>query len=363
MRILFIGSYKDRPTTGGHLYHLKMIEIIKRMGHEIQLVSVFQMPRFFRHRLTSFIYAFVVLVQKLPNLIIQVSDTALKYFLFSLVVHLMDVPTIQLVHHIENTTAFSGLKKRMIVFFMKFNLRYAKTIIVISDYTKGQVSNLLGPRVEKKIIIIRPKVDIECHPDIRRNYHNKKHWNFLSIGAINKRKGYAYLLEAFRELRDCSFKSYIVGTIEDKNYYNSLSSLIKRYDLEEKVNLTGYLSNGELRELYIKSDLFILPSLLEGYGIVFCEALCYGLPVLATNVGAIPEIISHGYNGLLFDPRSAIAIEKAIRMIISNPEIAERLAYNALEFCRCLGSGEEMQQNIEKFIKAIESGKICHYDD
>ena len=106
MRIFFIGSYKDSPTTGGHLYHLKMIDTIKRMGHEIRLVSVFQMPRFFRNKFTSFIYAFFLLSQKLPNLIIQVSDTALKYFLFSLTIHLLNIPTIQLVNHKEKTTAF-----------------------------------------------------------------------------------------------------------------------------------------------------------------------------------------------------------------------------------------------------------------
>lgn len=358
MKIFFIGSYKEKPTTGGHLYNMKMVEALKQTGHYVKIISVFQMPRLFRNKLFSFLYPLFLLVQNIPDLIIQISDSAARYFLFSLIARLLVIPAIQIVHHIEYPFIASGLRQKLIPFFMKFNLKQARLIIVVSEYTKSQVLAIINPRIEKKIIIIRPMVDIKFLTKMKHNYQNKKQWNLLSIGIVTERKGYHYLLEALGDLKEYSYTISIVGAIQEREYYDSLLDLVKRLNLEGKVFITSYLSSEELQALYLKSDVFVHPSLLEGYGIVLCEALCYGLPVVATRVGAIPEIVRHQYNGLLVEPRNPQALKNALMMLMSKPALAERLSNNAISSCKHLVGWDRMQQNFLRLIKKIELREI-----
>jgi len=86
-----------------------------------------------------------------------------------------------------------------------------------------------------------------------------------------------------------------------------------------------------LAEWYARSDILVLPSLWEGYGIVLLEAMSFGLPVIATRVGGIPEIVSDGRNGLLVEAGNVPDLARAMRYLIEHPEYARTLSDGALE--------------------------------
>lgn len=86
----------------------------------------------------------------------------------------------------------------------------------------------------------------------------------------------------------------VVGNISSKNYYNKLRILVSENGLEDVVSFSGRVSDEELRNYYSKAYCFVLPSLLEGYGMVLIEAMSYGLPVIAFNNSAIPFTLKDG---------------------------------------------------------------------
>jgi glycosyltransferase involved in cell wall biosynthesis len=140
-------------------------------------------------------------------------------------------------------------------------------------------------------------------------------------------KGVKYLISAVRDIED-DFKAVIVGR---GPCYKELKSLVKKFGLEKRVELvTDPLTEERLIEYYSASDFFILPSLWEPFGIVLIESMACGCPVIATNVGGIPEIVTSDC-GILVSPRSPKEIAIAANKLIGDKNLRRRLSKNARE--------------------------------
>jgi L-malate glycosyltransferase len=121
--------------------------------------------------------------------------------------------------------------------------------------------------------------------------------------------------------------------------------LIRVYGLEESVFLLGPIY--EAARLLKAFDIFVLASKSEAYGYVLHEAGLAGLATIATNVGGIPEIITHEKNGLLVPSKNHIALSEAILRLLNNPELATELAHNHQEMMN--------ERSLEKMVRATES--------
>ncbi len=328
MTVFFIGSYKEPPTTGGHIYNKKIVEALQEMECNVIVINVHQLPKIFRNKFLSFIYCFCRFLKCKPRLIIQVADSGLRYFIFTFFISLWHIPTIQMVHHFEEDFFKDKLKSKLSYHIIKQNLQRAKLIIVNSQNTKNKVMKRAGDNYQSKIHIVNPGVDII--PEIKRErfYDKKEYWNLLSVGAVTERKGYDYLIEALRDLKDYPFKCYIVGNIDDKQFYEHLKIKIEEYGLSKKIEFTGYIPNERLQKLYLSCDIFILPSRHEGYGIVLKEALNYGLPVIATNVGAVSEVVENGKTGILVEPNNPGSLAETLQNLMHKPIILAQIAEN-----------------------------------
>ncbi len=107
--------------------------------------------------------------------------------------------------------------------------------------------------------------------------------------------------------------------------WRRLVRLCAELELENSVRLLGDLSLGRLAEEYVNADLFCLPSVQEGFGIVFLEAMAAGLPVVACRAAAIPEVVLDGVTGVLSPPRDPAALADALEQLIRDPGRARRL--------------------------------------
>lgn len=325
-----------------------MIEAIREIGHEVEIVSYHMLPKFFKCRFLSSFFPILSFFIKKPSYIIQVSDTALRYILLTLTALLLRIPMIQMVHHINELLNRSSYKSKIKIFCINTNFRIAKYIIVNSKNTRESVIGLSGKRIKNNTIIINPGVDVRRVEEKGRKFRNKRVWNILSVGAIMKRKGYHYLIDALNGLSEFSFYCTIVGNIDDREYCSFLQDKIRSYKLSNKIKITGYINDRELSRIYKDSDIFILPSLHEGYGIVLCEALCFALPIISTNVGAVSDILEDQRTGILVEPQDGKALRNAIKKILSDPVFAEELSRNAIEKCKCLQTWEQMQNSVKK---------------
>jgi glycosyltransferase involved in cell wall biosynthesis len=151
----------------------------------------------------------------------------------------------------------------------------------------------------------------------------------LAVGSVIPRKGYDVLIAALAKVAHLPWRLLIVGDCSRSPATTAqLKADIARLGLEERVALCGAVSADELAPLYQASDLFVLPSRFEGYGMAFTEAIAHGLPVIGTQAGAIPETVPPEA-GILVPPDDVGLLAHALAYLLERPERLEKLAVGA----------------------------------
>ena len=155
--------------------------------------------------------------------------------------------------------------------------------------------------------------------DLRRfeNLERKPHDGFvvMAVARLEKVKGLQYLIEAIGKLKIVNCKLLVIG---DGSERKNLENLTREFGLGEKVKFLGEIQNERIPEYLTQADCFVLPSLKEGFGIAVLEAMAAGIPVVASKVGGILDIIEDGKTGLLVEPGNAEAIAGAIQEVYSS---------------------------------------------
>ncbi len=152
--------------------------------------------------------------------------------------------------------------------------------------------------------------------------------SILYVGNSDDRnKGARYLLEALallKERRD-GFRL----TVVDRPTASLVPTLARELGLEDRVTLTGRLDRDELVQRYNTAEVFVSPSLYEGFGLPAAEAMACGAAVVATTAGAFPEVIEDGKSGLLVPPRDAEALAEALDRLLNDWVLRRRLGREA----------------------------------
>ena len=145
-----------------------------------------------------------------------------------------------------------------------------------------------------------------------------------TIAELTKNKGITYLIDAINQMRnkkqELRIKVTIVG---DGELREELKEKIKHLRLEDSILLSGFIPDAS-RHL-TAFDLFVLPSLKEGLPYSIMEAMAAGLPIVATRVGGIPDMITDGREGVLVEPRNAHSLAYAVGRLIQNPDLRRAL--------------------------------------
>ncbi len=148
----------------------------------------------------------------------------------------------------------------------------------------------------------------------------------LCVANVVPRKGHELLVEAMAQIADLDWSLVCIGSLErHQGTVRAVRRRILAAGLGRRITLAGEYQPQAVERAYRAADAFVLPSFHEGYGMVCAEAMIHGLPVIATTAGAIPETVPH-QAGLLVPPGNALALARAVRRVIAQPEIAARLA-------------------------------------
>ena len=151
----------------------------------------------------------------------------------------------------------------------------------------------------------------------------------LSIGRLSREKGQIDLVAALRELRqirpDLPARVMLVGDGPDRP---KISMAAESAGLTKAVTFVGHVAN--VSPYYQAADVVAIPSLSEGSPNVLLEAMAWGVPVVATSVGGIPEMVEHGKDALLVSPRQPAAMASAIDLVLSSPALAASLSSHAI---------------------------------
>jgi len=188
----------------------------------------------------------------------------------------------------------------------------------------------------KKIIVVPNGVDVKRFESIEKNIQPNLSEKpiILYVGRLVYRKGIHVLVRAMPLILKEIPNAHLI--IAGKGYMNSsIRMLIKSLNLEGNVTMLGFIPDEKLPELYASSHLFVMPSLYcESFGITLLEAMASGKPVVASNVGGIPEVVKDGVVGLLFRRGDAEDLADKIIRVLSDCNLARSLASNAKELVK-----------------------------
>jgi glycosyltransferase involved in cell wall biosynthesis len=174
----------------------------------------------------------------------------------------------------------------------------------------------------------------------------------LSVGSVVPGKGYDLLVAALVTLTDMPWRLTIAGDrTRDRAAAAQLDADIEAYGLGDRVTVLGAVPPERIIELYLASDIFVLASRFEGYGMALAEAIGHGLPVVSTVAGAIPDTVP-AEAGLLVPPDDTIALAQALRRLIDDPPDRRRLAAKARAAAAQLPT---WQDSAQLFASAIET--------
>jgi glycosyltransferase involved in cell wall biosynthesis len=173
----------------------------------------------------------------------------------------------------------------------------------------------------------------------------------LAVGTVTARKGHLLLVDALAALDSrLAWQLDCIGSLErDPATVNALRAAIARAGLESRVTLHGEVSRDRLDQAYGQADCFVLPSWHEGYGMVFAEALAWGLPVIATTGGAIPDVVPASA-GRLVAPGDRQGLSTALAELLSDPALRHAWSMGAREASLRL---PDWQRATETWIEAV----------
>lgn len=232
-------------------------------------------------------------------------------------------------------------QKRKVFYFKKMippALKKADRIIAISNQTKNDIIELTGAP-PKKIKVIYIGVSDEFIPFTDKNLVEKIKSKYslpmkyiLFVGAIEPRKNLKNLTLAFSKLKrkGCGHKLVIAGRF-GWNYKDVLNT-IKKEGLESEITFTNYVLQNDLPLIYNGADLFVYPSLYEGFGIPVMEAMACGIPVVTSNISSLPEIAQGA--AILVDPLDSESIFLGMDKVLKDKKLAGEMSAKGIERAR-----------------------------
>lgn len=174
----------------------------------------------------------------------------------------------------------------------------------------------------------------------------------LSVGSVVPVKGHDLLIAAVATLTDIPWRLTIAGDrTRDPAAAAQLDADIAAHGVCDRVAVLGAVPPERITELFLASDVFVLASRFEGYGMALTEAIAHGIPVVSTMAGAIPQTVPVG-TGLLVPPDDTAALAQALRRLISDPAERRRLATNARAAAARLPT---WQDSARLFVGAVET--------
>lgn len=190
----------------------------------------------------------------------------------------------------------------------------AKSIVSFSEAARQSVIQDYGISPEK-VTVVYPGVDLERIPVADLTHQEKqKPYNILFVGGDFRRKGGYDVVQVFLDrFADQAELHIVTQTPIDVSH--------PRIHLYK--NIKAYTP--EWLQLYHQADVFVLPTYAEPFGWVFLEAMAAGLPIVATRITAIPEMVTHGENGLLIEPGDRAALAQSIAQLMQNRELGPKM--------------------------------------
>jgi glycosyltransferase involved in cell wall biosynthesis len=330
--------------SGGYLYDRKLIEYLRTQGDTVEIISLpwrnyaAHLTDNFRFRLPTKLDMLIQDELNHPSLIVA-NRRKHRY------------PIVSLVHHLR----CSELRpKWQNAFYRVVEKKYLQSVdgfIFNSSTTESVVHQLIENN--KPSIVAYPPTDRFGEPISEEEVISRAHGKELRIlflGNVIDRKGLHVLLEAVKHLK-LQILVDVVGSLNSEPAYaKRIQEFIVTNDLSSFIFLHGPMNEEPLRQMLKQSHILVVPSSYEGFGIVYLEGMCFGLPAIGTTAGAAGEIISDGVEGFLIEPGDADLLASRLKFLNEKRDVLIQMSLTARSRYLRQPNWEESASQIRQFL-------------
>jgi glycosyltransferase involved in cell wall biosynthesis len=348
--------------SGGNVYDRMLVESLKRSGHEVDVLSVslrayaLSLGQNFspglRRRLAE------------PSFDVLLEDELAHPSLFRLNRKLrgkVSAPLVSIIHHLRSSEERPEWQNVLYRRIEKGYLLSVDAFVFNSETTRETVESLL--RKKTRCVVATPGGDrfsrTLTDSEVRARAAEDGELRILFVGNLIPRKGLHRLLKALHSLGARPFRLDVVGREEaDGRYASAIRQEVRKLGLESRVHFHGALAGEGLEERFRSAQILSVPSSYEGFGIVYLEAMGFGLPVIACASGATDEVVRHESTGFLVPPEDSWSLARRIELLIEDRELLSRMSVAALEAFGDHPRWEESMEKIGGFLVELHAERL-----
>ena len=347
--------------SGGYLYDRKLVESLRSAGDTVEVIGL--PPVGYGQALgQNFSWS---IRRKLAALQVDLllQDELNHPSLFVLnrwLQHQVSAPLIGIVHHLRSSEQHSRLLRPL---YRGIERRFLESLdgYVFNSQSTRQAVTWLAPH-QKPYVVATPGGDaleewkhggnLYAHSQSDISSVQNTWLEILFVGNLMERKGLHTLLTALGKLPSEQWRLRVIGREVDQNYTQRCKAISSIAGVDGRVQFLGVLSNTDLVHAYRTSQLLVVPSTFEGFGIVYLEAMHWGVVPIAGAAGGSSEIIQHGVNGWLVPPGDAETLTALIRNACRNPEILHSMSQAARQRFTEFSTWRQTTDDIRQFLLA-----------
>lgn len=231
-----------------------------------------------------------------------------------------------LIHHLTAWEHAPGTTRDELLALEKSAIDAADACIVTSRITADRLEY---ERLTRRVVVAEPGADRFERPPSAGQEPSSARLRLLFVGNIVPRKRVLELAQAFAELASERAELVLVGAEPAPGYAAEVRAVIARAEITARVRWLGSLDSVGVAEQLALADALVLPSALEGYGMVLSEALWAAVPIIAARVGAAEELVSRTSAGILYEPDDVDGLGAALASFVGDREFRARLRHAA----------------------------------
>lgn len=346
MKIAFITVGDPTRLTGGYLYHARLFAGLRARGMEIDeivvskaaLIEQLAASNRFAAMFDPLCYGAVVI------------DALARGVVASSINRWQEMrPVVVLVHQLPsvaeaNATQIASERA------LEEPLLRADRLVAVSEH--GRQTLIERGASADRITVVSPGFDrLPVDVVTQSSKQSADHVHALCVAQWIPRKGITTLVEAWIEGGWSNAQLELIGEINaDPAYTQEIQRLIDQAPVGS-IRVRGTVDDEELSQAYQHADLFVLPSRFEGYGMVYAEALAQGLPIVACDVGPVPDLVTPGA-GLFVPPNDPAALRAALDRLINDRDLRRTLAAGARQRAAVLPSWHDTVIRFQRVLEA-----------
>lgn len=354
--------------SGGYLYDRMLVANLRKQGAQIEILAL-PAKTYGSHLADNFkgalsraldAHAFDLLLQD------ELSHPSL-FYLNRRLRSILKGPIVAIVHHLRSSEPRPAWQNSLYRRVEKSYLESVDGFVFNSETTRSAVRGVLGRTLSS---VVAPPGGDHLVPGlpaemIARRCRREGPLNLLFVGNVIPRKGLHTLLAALDRLPHERWQLTVAGSLSaDKRYAGRIKRLIARGGFGKRVTLLDAVPTGRLTALMESHHCLALPSFYEGFGIVYLEAMGFGVPLIASTAGAVPEVINDGTEGFLVHPGDVAGLAEAIGRLIRDRSLLETMSLAARARYRGHPPWEASMARVGDFLRGMveEKGRAANQE-